>query len=294
MFKRHRIFLWLSLFMLAPLLTGCDAALLDPKGIIAAAQKKLLIEATVLMLLVVIPTILMTFWIVWRYRASNRKATYAPNWSHSRKVELFCWFIPTIIIIILGIMTWVSSHKLDPYRPLDSKQKPIVIEAVSLNWKWLFIYPDQDIATINYLQLPVDVPVRFMITSDAPMNSMAIPRLAGQIYAMGGMRTKLNIMATEQGTYRGQSTNYSGDGFADMHFPVKVTDEQAFNNWVNHVKQQANPLTVNVYNQLTKDSINKKPIYYSSVANNLFNKVIMKYMMPNAELAVIDPDTKKR
>jgi cytochrome o ubiquinol oxidase subunit 2 len=267
----------------ALLLSGCKLALLDPKGIIAASEKQLMIDATLLMLIVVIPVILITFWFVWRYRASNKNATYRPDDHHSTAIEVVCWAIPCIIILILGTMTWISSHRLDPYRPLKMAGKPITIQAIALNWKWLFIYPDQKIATINYVQIPVNRQIRFLITSDAPMNSLLIPRLAGQIYAMGGMRTQLHLAANQIGVYRGFSSNFSGGGFSGMHFKVHVTSQQDYNAWVNKTKRSPQKLTIKEYNKLMQDSENNPVQFFSGVANNLFKNVIMKYMMPNVK-----------
>lgn len=263
------------------ILSGCKMAILDPKGVIAASEKHLLIDATLLMLIVVIPVIILSFLFTWRYRRKNSKAQYTPNWSHSTTLEIVWWAIPCIIIGILATMTWISTHKLDPYRPLDVKKKPIVIEAVALNWKWLFIYPEQHIASLNYIQIPTQVPIRFLVTADAPMNSLEMPQLAGQIYAMPGMRTKLNWMANEAGTYTGLSTNFSGDGFSGMHFVIRATSRKQFNHWVQSVKQTQNPLTLAKYKQVEKPSENVKPQYFSSVSHHLFQNIIMKYTKPH-------------
>jgi cytochrome o ubiquinol oxidase subunit 2 len=275
------------------LLASCShLAMLDPKGMIAASEKKLLIDATLLMLVVVIPVILITFYFAWRYRASNKKATYRPNDAHSVPIEIVCWTIPIIIVAILGVMTWVSSHKLDPYRPIAGKGKPITIQAISLNWKWLFIYPNKHIATVNYLQIPVGHQIRFLITSDAPMNSLEIPRLAGQIYAMGGMRTQLHLVADEKGVYRGFSANYSGAGFAGMHFKVHVTSIGDYNRWVKKTQAAPKKLSLATYNQLMKDSENNPVAYYSHVEPKLFEKVLMKFTKPMPGMDTLGDGTK--
>lgn len=265
---------------LAVLLSGCKMALLDPKGIIAASEKHLLIDSVLLMLIVVIPVILLSFIFVWKYRTKNNQAKYRPNWSHSNALEAVCWAIPCIIIGILATMTWISSHKLDPYRPLDTKQKPLVIQVIALDWKWLFIYPKQHIATVNTILIPTNAPVRFEITADAPMNSLEIPQLAGQIYAMPGMRTKLNLMANTDGVYDGFSTNFSGDGFSGMKFTVKATSKKQFDTWVRSVQKSKRKLTKRAYELLTLPSENVPPRYFSSPENNLFKNVIAKYMKP--------------
>jgi cytochrome o ubiquinol oxidase subunit 2 len=265
-------------------LTGCKAALLDPKGIIANAEMHLLIDAVLLMLIVVIPVIILTGVIAWKYRAGNTKAKYTPDWSHSTLLEIIWWTIPCIIIAILATITWVSSHQLDPYRPLAVKTKPLIIQVVALNWKWLFIYPDQHVATVNFVQFPVNIPVRFLITADAPMNSFQIPQIAGQIYAMSGMQTKLNVMADTIGDYRGLSTNYSGEGFSNMYFTARVSTQRDFDKWVKQVQKSPQKLSMNAYNQLAQPSEDVPPEYFSGVTDGLYNTVIMKYMMPMKDM----------
>ncbi|MAZ77766.1 MAG: ubiquinol oxidase subunit II [Legionellaceae bacterium] len=259
-------------------------ALINSKGTIASSERDLLLTAVFLMLIVVIPTIILSLIVAWRYRKSNKAAKYRPEFGHSTILEAVWWTIPCIIIVILAILTWVSSHRLDPYRPLNMKGKPLVIQAVSLNWKWLFIYPEQGVATVNYIQIPVHRQIEFMITSDGPMNSLEIPQLAGQIYAMAGMRTRLHFDANAVGSYMGLSTNYSGIGFSGMSFTVKATSEEDFNSWVQSIKSSASPLTVEAFNKLAKPSENNPVAFYSAPANNLFGQLIMKYMMPGKNL----------
>ena len=264
-------------------LSACSSdALLDPKGTVALAEKKLLFTCLYLMLLVVIPVILLNFFYAWKYRANNTKAKYTPDWGHSTILEIVWWTIPCIIIGILGVITWVSSHRLDPYRPLKAEATipPVVIQVIALEWKWLFIYPKEHIATVNFIQIPVNTPVRFLITSDAPMNSFQIPRLAGQIYAMAGMQTKLNIMATELGDYHGRSTNYSGAGFNGMNFITHVSSQKEFDQWVKRVQKSPQKLTLKKYDDLAKPTQYDAPQYFSAPANDLFNTVIMRFMMP--------------
>lgn len=265
----------------ASLLSGCNQfAILNPIGTIAADEKHLLIIATLLMLIIVVPVIFLVLAVAWRYRATNIKATYAPDWAHNTALEVIWWTIPCIIIAILGAITWVSSHQLDPYKPLAAKTKPIVIQAIALNWKWLFIYPEQHIATVNFLQLPVNVPVEFLITADAPMNSFQIPQLAGQIYAMAGMQTKLNVLANKVGDFNGLSTNFSGEGFSNMKFIARVSTQEEFDHWVQLAQAQPNKLTVTAYNRLVQPSENNKVEYFSSSNKDLFSTVMMKFMMP--------------
>ena len=224
------------------LLSGCNWTLLDPKGQVGIEQKNLILIATGLMLLVVIPVIIMTVVFAWKYRASNKAATYTPDWSHSTKIEAAVWIIPILIIIALGYVTYHSTHKLDPYRPLDSDVKPIQIDVVALDWKWLFIYPEQGIATVNKIVFPANTPVNFRVTSDAVMNSFFIPGLGGQIYAMAGMTTKLHLIANENGEFDGISANYSGAGFTGMKFKATATSQEDFDKWVAEVKQSPKKL----------------------------------------------------
>lgn len=267
--------------LVAGLLSGCDMVLFQPKGSIAAEQIRLIIISVILMLIIVIPVIVMTLVIAWRYRASNTKATYAPNWEHNTKLEVVWWAVPCVIVFVLAWITWVTSHSLDPYKPLESKAKPVTIQAVSLDWKWLFIYPDQHIATVNFLEIPEKTPINFQITADAPMNSLWIPALGGQIYAMPGMRTKLHLIADGVGEYKGLSSNFSGDGFAGMKFNVKSVSSSDFSEWVQTVKNVSpNQLTPNAYTLLAKPSENTAVQYYSFVPDGLFNRIMMKFMMP--------------
>lgn len=286
MIKLRRTLFILGSLGLTLLLSGCKLAILDPKGIIAAQEKQLLLDSVMLMLIVVIPVVLLAFWIAWRYRSANLRAKYSPHWGHSTILELGWWLIPCIIITILAVMTWRTSHDLDPYKPVQvmvnkKEVKPITIEAVALDWKWLFIYPDQHVATVNFVQIPIKTPIRFLITSDAPMNSFDIPQLAGQVYAMAGMQTKLYVVATAAGDYNGQSSNFSGDGFSGMKFVVRVGSDKDFDNWLTTVKKSSSQnLTMTAYKQLATPSENNPVTYYSGVDSNLFNQIMMKYMMP--------------
>ncbi len=281
MAKKNFIFTTLCIAIISSVLSGCKLAILDPAGMIAKAQSKLFIEATFLMLIVVVPVIFLAIVISIRYRAKNKNAEYKPGWHHSDAIEIVCWTIPCLIIIALGAITWISSHELDPYRPIKIKGKqPIEIQAVALDWKWLFIYPKQHVATINYLQIPVNTPITFHITADAPMNSLEIPRLAGQIYAMGGMQTLLHIVADKPGVYAGMSTNYSGDGFSEMTFKVHAGSDKAFKQWVAKTQQTPNKLTYKMYDKLVAPTIGNKPEFFSAVAPDLFQQIIEKFTKP--------------
>ncbi len=219
------------------LASGNHFAVLDAKGSIAAQQRDLMLIATGLMLLIVVPVFALTIHIAWTYRAGNDKAEYRPDWDSNRKLEAIWWGFPALIILGLSVIIWNSSHSLDPYRPIASDTRPLKVQVVALQWKWLFIYPEQDIASVNYLRLPEDVPVSFELTADAPMNSFWIPQLGGQVYAMSGMATRLHLIANEQGTFQGSSANLSGEGFAAMRFVTEATSTGEFNDWVRTVQR---------------------------------------------------------
>lgn len=260
-----------------------NIAVFNPKGIIALAEKNLIITALCLMLIVIIPVFVLLAVFAWRYREGNTSAKYTPDWQNNRILEIIWWTIPTIIIIILAGVTWTSTHELDPFKPLDSNVKPITIEVVALDWKWLFIYPDENIATVNFVEFPKDVPINFRITSDSPMNSFWIPQLGGQIYSMPGMSTQLHLMATENGDYNGLSSNFSGAGFSGMKFVARVTSQADFDQWVKTVKATPLSLTKSEYDVLSKQSENNPVQYYASVEQNLYNTVIIKFMAPMNE-----------
>lgn len=264
----------LLLLGLAPLLGGCQIALLDPKGPIGADERSIIILATCLMLLVVVPVIVMTFAFAWRYRASNTRAAYAPNWAHSNKIEAVIWLVPCLIIAVLATVTWISTHKLDPYRQIAARAKPINVEVVSLDWKWLFIYPQLKIASVNELAFPVDVPVRFHLTSSAVMNSFFIPRLGTQIYTMAGMETRLSLMASEPGNFRGISANYSGGGFSDMTFHARAMSQADFQKWVTRVRAAPQTLSLASYRSLAQPSEKVPVAYYSAVTPTLFHDIL--------------------
>lgn len=268
----------LSIFgtiLVASLLNGCDNALLNPKGQVGLDERNLIITSTLLMLIVVIPVIIMTIWFAWRYRASNTKATYLPNWEHSTKIEIVLWAVPCIIILALSILTWESSNALDPSKPLQSTEKPIVIDVVAMDWKWLFIYPEQGIATVNEVAFPINVPVEFHITSGTVMNSFFIPELGSQIYAMGGMENKLNLIANHTGTFPGLSANYSGAGFADMKFNAISTSATDFDAWVSKVKASPKALDIATYSDLAKPSEKNAVEYFATFRPNLFHDIMI-------------------
>ena len=259
------------------LLSGCNWTLLDPKGQVGIEQKNLILIATGLMLLVVVPVIIMTLAFAWKYRASNKSATYTPDWSHSTKIEAAVWAIPVLIIIALGYVTYKTTHSLDPYRPLDSDVKPVLIDVVAMDWKWLFIYPEQGIATVNKLVFPANTPLNFRVTSDTVMNSFFIPGLGGQIYAMAGMTTKLHLIANENAEFDGISANYSGAGFTGMKFKATATSQADFEAWVNEVKQSPKTLSKAEYEALIKPSENHPVTLYSAASADTFQSIVDKY-----------------
>ena len=259
------------------LLSACNYTLFDPKGPIAHTQMSLIIVTTLVMLIVVIPVTIMGIWFPYRYRKGNATQEYTPDWEHSNKIEAFVWAIPILIIIVLGVITYITSFSLDPRKPIESDKPTMIIQVVAMDWKWLFIYPEYEIATVNEIAIPVDVPVEFLVTSDTVMNSFFIPHLGSQIYAMSGMENRLHLMASEAGIYPGYSANYSGFGFSGMKFSTYATTETAFNDWINTVKTQGKPFDESSLKQLRAKSRDVKPIYYSYVNPLLFSDIIEKY-----------------
>jgi cytochrome o ubiquinol oxidase subunit 2 len=251
--------------------------LLNPKGPIGEAERSVIYIAIALMLIVVIPVFVMTIWFAWKYRASNTNAAYRPNWSYSGKIDFFIWMVPLAIITALAILVWVETHRLNPYTPISSSEAPIHIQAVSLDWKWLFIYPDQDIASVNELVFPVHVPLSFRITSDTVMTSFFIPQLGSQIYAMAGMQTRLHLMADEPGVYRGQNQQFSGRGFSRMHFKAKAVSQKDFQNWIDQAKNSKSSLDLARYEKIEKPGIGFPVRYFAPVKSNLFDHIIRKY-----------------
>ncbi len=271
----------LATFALATLFVMThNIPVLHPKGAIALKERNLLVTIVIVMLIVVIPVFIFTFYFSWKYRASNEKARHEPDWEHNSIAEYCWWGVPFVIIVIFAIITWKTSHELNPFKPLESTKKPVEIQVVALNWKWLFIYPEQGIATINYVQFPENTPVNFEITADAPMNSFWIPALGGQIYAMPAMRTKLHLIADKVGTFRGVSSNFSGKGFAGMKFNAVATSEDDFIAWVQSVKNSPNRLTIDEYHHLVEPSENNPVTSYVLVEPNLFDQILKKYGPP--------------
>ncbi len=261
------------------LLRNYNFGIFDPKGEIGVKQRNLIYQTLALSLIVVIPVFTLTFYISRKYRATNTKAKYSPDWDHNRLIETVWWGVPTILIVILSVITWNSTHELDPRRPLSSTSKPLTVQVVALQWKWLFIYPEQRIAAVNLLQLPVDTPIKFVITSDAPMNSFWIPQLGGQIYAMPGMSTQLNLNATQVGEYRGLSANLSGEGFSGMTFKSNVVSKDNFEAWSSFTNRSKLKLNQSTYDNLSKPTKNNPVVFYSANDVGLYDRVVAKYMM---------------
>lgn len=280
--KRYPKIFGLLPFLGMLLLGGCNMTLMDPKGQIGIQERDLILTATGMMLLVVIPVIVMTLAFAWRYRASNTKATYAPKWAHSGKIEVVVWGVPLVIVAALSVLIWKTSHELDPYKPLESNVKPIEIDVVALDWKWLFIYPEQGIATVNEIKFPANTPVNFRITSDSAMTSFFIPGLGGQIYAMAGMETKLHLISNENHVYDGMAANLSGEGFSDQKFKAYATTPEDFNNWVEQVKKAPQQLEMADFKELAKPSVKNPVGYYASVKPDLFQTIIDQYEGMNA------------
>lgn len=275
---RSSVFFGRLLLCSAGFLCGCSQMpLLDPKGPVGDTERSVIIAAFLLMLIVVIPVFVMAFWFSRKYRASNTEATYAPKWSESGRIDLVVWLVPIAIVIALGTLAWTKTYHLDPYKPIDAGVAPIRIEAISMDWKWLFIYPDYDIAAVNQLAFPVDVPLSFRLTSDTVMTSFFIPRLGSQIYAMAGMETRLHLLADEPGIYAGQNQQYSGRGYADMHFQAIATSQAGFEAWVKQAKQASQKLDLAEYGRLAKPTRGHPITYYSPVTPNLFDDVVHKF-----------------
>ncbi|MDB5892588.1 MAG: ubiquinol oxidase subunit [Rhodoferax sp.] len=281
----------LALSTAAVVLSGCsNMVLMSPSGDVAGQQRDLIIYSTVLMLLIIVPVIALTFLFAWRYRHTNKEADYAPDWDHSTQLELVIWAAPLLIIIALGALTWISTHTLDPYRPLerlDAKRaipagtQPLVVEVVALDWKWLFVYPELGIASVNELAAPVDRPITFKITASSVMNSFFIPALAGQIYAMPGMETKLHAVINKAGNYEGFSANYSGAGFSGMRFRFHGMANADFDKWVADAKAGKTELTRASYLQLERPTENHPVEHYAKVAPDLYNAILNRCVETN-------------
>jgi len=266
------------------LLAGCQSALLDPRGPVGQAERTILIDSLAIMLAIGVPTILATFGFAWWFRATNTRARYRPDWEFSGAIELVVWSIPCMVIILLGGVAWLGSYALDPARPVEAhpssaRQDPLQIQAVSLDWKWLFIYPHEGVATVNQLVVPAGVPLHFSLTSASVWNTFFVPQLGSMIYTMNGMRTQLYLRADEPGTFRGMSAHFSGDGFSDMHFPVRSVSLDEFNAWARSTRGAGPTLDAASYAALARQGT-APPSTYGAVDPSVFDKVVTQTIPP--------------
>ena len=263
----------IALASICLLLASCSEGVLAPRGPIGESERVILYDATAIMLAVVIPVILLTIVFAWWFRAGNTLARYLPTWEYSGRIEIIVWSIPTLVIVFLGGIAWISSHDLDPPQAIDSTTPPLDLDVVSLDWKWLFIYPVDGIASVNRLVVPVGRPVRFHLTSATVMNSFFVPELGSQIYTMPGMTTQLNLQADQAGLYKGFSAQFSGDGFSDMRFEVAAVPADQFATWVESAKAQGQALDSAAYTALAQPSKAVEPATYAPVAEGLFESI---------------------
>ena len=270
----------LAPLLLAGLLAGCGPSVLDPQGSVGFANKTILIDSLVIMLAIVLPTIAATFGFAWWFRASNTRATYRPEFEYSGRIELIVWAIPLLVIILLGGVAWIGSHELDPAQPLASKTPPLQVQVVSLDWKWLFIYPDQRIASVNQLVVPAGVPIHFVLTSASVMTAFFIPQLGSMIYTMNGMTTNLNLQADAPGSFHGLASHFSGDGFSDMHFDVRAVPAEQFTSWVEATRKTGPTLDAASYTTLAKQSVDAHPFTYRATDPGLFQRVATQQLPP--------------
>jgi len=278
---RLRAAAWRCAVALLPLTLGaCSWAVLDPRGPVGHADRKILIDSLAIMLAIGVPTILATFAFAWWFRASNTRARYRPEWEFSGAIELVVWSIPAMVIILLGGVAWIGSHELDPAKPLSSDKPPLEIQVVSLDWKWLFIYPEHGIASVNHLVVPAGVPLHFSLTSASVWNAFFVPQLGSMIYTMNGMRTQLNLQADEPGTFHGLSAHFSGDGFSDMHFPVRAVRDDEFAAWVKATRGVGPSLDGTAYTALARQSASLPPSTYGAVTPELFAQVVRQELAP--------------
>ena len=262
------------------LLGGCQLAVLSPAGPIGEAERTILLDALVIMLAIVVPTLLATLAFAWWFRASNTRARHLPTWAYSGRVELIVWSIPALVVFFLGGVAWIGSHQLDPAQPLNSSARPLEIQVVSLDWKWLFIYPEQGVGSINRLVVPAGVPLHFQITSASVFNVFFVPRLGSEIYSMYGMTTQLNLQADKPGLYPGLSAHFSGDGFSDMSFDVQAVTPDQFSAWTSGVSASGPKLDDAAYHGLLRQSQNVRPYTYRTVQHGLFDDIVGQKLPP--------------
>ena len=275
----NRLFL-LLLLVAVSLLGGCDRGVLDPQGPVGTADKAILIDSVAIMLAIVVPTIIATLAFAWWFRASNTRATYRPEFVYSGRIELIVWSIPLLVIMLLGGVIWIGSREFDPATPLASDTAPLEIQAVSLDWKWLFIYPKQRMASVNELVVPAGVPIHFSLTSASVMSAFFVPQLGSMIYTMNGMTTQLNLRADAPGTFLGEASHFSGDSFSDMHFAVKAEPADQFATWIAAARNVGPTLDAASYVALARQSVEKRPFTFGSVDPGLFQKIATLQLPP--------------
>jgi cytochrome o ubiquinol oxidase subunit 2 len=268
----------------AAILGGCSEGVLDPQGPIAEANRQILLNSLGIMLAIVIPVILATLGVAFWFRASNVRARYRPDFAYSGRLEVLVWSIPAMTVFLVGGVAWVGAHDVSPRKPIPSAVKPLRIQVASLDWKWLFIYPDQGVASVNRLTIPVGTPISLELTSSGVMNSFFVPQLGSQIYTMAGMITHLNLLAEHSGTYRGFSAQFSGEGFSDMHFDAEAVTDEKFTQWLNTVRSAGPALDTTTYADLAKPSAAVAPFTYRSVAPGLFGSITVSEMQSDDAL----------
>ena len=263
----------ISMMSAAMLLASCKEGVLDPRGPVGKAERVILYDSTAIMLAVIIPVIVLTLVFAWWFRARNKRARYRPDWEYSGRIEMIIWSIPALVILFLGGIAWTGSHDLDPPAPLAETTAPLDIEVISLDWRWLFIYPKEGIASLNRLVVPAGVPLRFRLTSTTVMNSFFVPQLGSQIYAMPNMVTRLNLEADQPGTFEGLSAQFSGDGFSDMRFDLVSTEPEAFQEWINATKTQGGVLDAKTFEELDRPAKANGAQTYAQVSEGLFDRI---------------------
>jgi cytochrome o ubiquinol oxidase subunit 2 len=256
--------------------------ILDPQGPIGAAEKAILVDSVGIMLAIVLPTIVAIFGFAFWFRKSNTKATYLPHWAYSGRIELVVWSVPALTVILLGGVAWIGAHELDPAKPIAGTQKPLRIQAVSLDWKWLFIYPEQKIANVNTLTVPAGVPLQFELTSASVMNAFFIPQFGSMIYTMNGMTSRLNLQVDKPGTYQGLSSHFSGDGFSGMHFDVHAVSAGQFSKWAQDASGAEKPLDAQSYQEIAKPSMDNAQLTYRLADPDLFSSIVTQKLPPSA------------
>jgi cytochrome o ubiquinol oxidase subunit II len=278
--SKHPLLRSIMGLMALSLLSGCSGGVLDPRGPIADANAKILLNALEIMLVIVVPTIVGALVFAWWFRASNTRARYRPDWVYSGRIELIVWAIPLLVILFLGGVIWIGAHDLDPFRPIEPREKALEVQVVSLDWKWLFIYPEHGVASVNEIVIPVDTPVHFSLTSASVMNMFFVPQLGSMIATMNGMVTQLHLKADHAGSFFGQSAQYSGDGFSGMHFTLRAVTQGEFDQWIAAAKQAGPALDLEAYVGLAQQSVNVAPYTYREVEPMLFRDLVTQQLPP--------------